>query len=75
MNNEKLLQLLTSFYLDPTHETVYANRYDVWLIQSKNWDAYHMLILKSEDELKRVLAQARDKARDISTSPLNKALA
>lgn len=74
MTHEQLLNILTSFFLDPRHETVYAGRWDVWCIQNKNWDAYHLLILKTDDQLNKLLTHARERARGINTSPLGKAL-
>lgn len=74
MTDTDLLQILTTFYQDPRHENVYAGRWDVWCIQNKNWNAYHMLILKTDDQLNRLLTQAREKARGIEASPLTKAM-
>lgn len=72
MTHSELLSILTTFFLDPRHENVYAGRWDVWCIQNKNWDAYHALILKTDDQLNRILTLARTRAREQTNSPLGR---
>lgn len=74
MTHAQLLHVLTNFFLDPRHETIYAGRWDVWCIQNNNWNAYHMLILKTDDQLNHILTMARENARVQINSPLGKAM-
>lgn len=74
MTYANLLDILTKFYLDSRHETIYAGRWDVWCIQNKNWDAYRHLILKTDDQLNHILGTARERAKEIQASPLGRAL-
>lgn len=74
MTNKELFNILVSFYSSEAHERVYSGRWDVWCIQNNNWTAYHLLILKTDDQLNNILGRAKAHAYMLEDSPLGRAL-
>lgn len=74
MTNKQLLQALTKAFLAPNIFTTYSGRWDVWLVQNGHIEEFKHLMLKTDDQLNRLLLEAQDTARQIKNSPLTKAL-
>jgi len=74
MTYEHLHNTLVLCYLAPNIQSIYAGRWDVWLIQNGYMEEFMHLTLKTDEQLKSILERAKTRAIEIKNSPLHKAL-
>lgn len=74
MPNDKIINILTQFYLDKDWMKIYHGRWDTWLVFNQHMNEYFILMMKTDDQIKVMTDYAKREAEKIAKSPLTKAL-
>lgn len=74
MYDSHVISILTLYYLDKSNNRLYHGRWDTWLISKNYMDEYFYLMLKTDNQLRRLLDKAMEEAQILEISPLHKAM-
>jgi hypothetical protein len=72
--DDHISNVLIPFYLDSKRMSVYHGRWDTWLITQNLMDEYFYMMMKTDHQVATILNRAHQKARELESSPLAKAL-
>jgi hypothetical protein len=70
MTDEHLFAVLVKCHACPKFQNIYAGRWDVWCIQNGHLQEYLILILKTDGQINRLIARAKE----VVNSPLMRAM-
>lgn len=72
--DQKVITVLTLFYIDSATISQYHGRWDTWLIAKGHMDEYFYMMMKNDMQVANILREAWVNAKNINASPLGKVM-